>query len=601
MIFEGFCKYSLNSNDATLFVIELSFSNLGTPLLPTEFLVTKDKKVLLFENKYLKYKTGKQSRCFVINTDQMKIERFDSILGLTEIKYEDGLKYYYKIKIKKDEFIGVLSSITVVKRENDCLFRNTPSLEHIIQCEDGVLYIEPDILKTGHNLSNEIQGKQDCSHTPEISLDIEQLNIPDHGVLIKSYIKHIINLKIMNNSNSFFYIAVLNHKECFYFTFYKCEDSLLVLISRYLFDFILLFNLIIETQFEVKILQIRDLGCISGLIKDINLLVPFEYGNVDNQNSQIIITKIFKNKKVLIKKGKLWDIELALHNIRPFVFPGLIASPLLKEMEYLLDGPYLLIACDIESDLPSKISNINHIKSLIGSTNIFSGSSNRDVSGSRIPSFTELLRDKYYLIKSQQYNFSYLKRSNCIEEVCLNWEVKFHCDYFYCFETRQEILKKQIINYKDSLKLWIIFYKKDINKELILKDHKDDRKIMKHLMMRTMIDDDREFIYKILNEISQEDGIEIMNVIGNYEDLRTKLKRCQEYQIKYRGKTGVSEYIELEAKGNEIVCHRLYKDQNKGVEAITIENVLGCLSHGCYDEVVDNLGIYFGYSNLPVD
>lgn len=275
--------------------------------------------------------------------------------------------------------------ISVLKRENvKGLYHNDNSSSlclignNEISDMEKTDYVEKDALNDSFPGSTEtVRSVMDSSERLEAIFEFSRST--DYTVLIKAFLRRLKPSRYCFVKH--FYIQSIDG---FYFTAFKIERIIVLIMSRKLYDYTKLANilhlfcqeLVVSGMFLDKKCKGHDrlknasqpgskIGdfctlCLSipYLSQDGPLAITYEGESlvarykVKDAGKMLtpILRSLFECDGVVLEEDEnsFWNIQAIVNSLDPLKFPGLIVSPLSDEMRYLLEGPYPFIVSSEE-------------------------------------------------------------------------------------------------------------------------------------------------------------------------------------------------------------------------------------------------------------
>ena len=492
---------------------------------------------------------------------------------------------------------------------------------------------------------------QNKSHMKIKNIIFESYNVPGLSKLAKTYLKDCESSKY-----NFFKYALLQSSNVFYFIILKVNNTVTIIVSRKLYDFTNIFN-ILSIETKNQILKIPDLnfdhnsgsiaisqGKYKNLVKKFNIPKCFfnELLDMANQSKKVQLLSNFSHQNSLFNNS-FWFIKAFQDQIYPFKFPGLILCPMLDEMEYLLNGPYPIIFSSnknfmkyskitvnfndkinknstekekkpIENFWARRIEQINS-ENLVTCTSFlhFNGlnrkhDSKRNCFLSKTQYISLLLNIKKESLNKFPLNFhsSYL-----LEKLYLNEKVIFDCNYTYDIETEYtDFPQSARLNFKDSLSIWMMIFPGDLDLRKLLNTRSIDLGI---LCKRACFQKDIATLNSIIQKaekhfLSKLKVKTIRFLFYKRQNLKSKkglkmlisvLKSIENVSGLFSVTIDKSINITIEKpKRNKLNSTFIYKEQR--YKLMKLKDILTCLQNNFItDRVIGSICAYLNYGNLP--
>lgn len=523
-----------------------------------------------------------------------------------------------------------------------------------------------NIKKVKHKLSNYLQftNSKNIEYTNESdksweasvvpltikSVLIEKLNNPGYSKLLHSYLKNCVVSKY-----NFIKHAVLQSTETFYFTILKINDTVTVLISRKLFNFSVLFNIInsdgdriISTILNIPDLNSDDFSDSLDLSFSSNksVIIKYQipecvYSDFLDLPNKCLKIQIVQNTipPYSFENCPFWFIKSFQEAIYPLKFPGLISCPLLDEMEYLLQGPYPSIFFSAknfknyhqvnvqfrdQNDIKGNVKQltdsnrnpwIKYIKDLLNGID----SPNGILEFLNLPKCTA--DDNYFaskklylaLLLGTQINSSVILPSSHIYGICyLNDPISYSLSYNIDVSTSQITFPKSArINRKDCLSLWMIISPGELDLNKLLNTRDVD---LLFLIRRASIQRNFEILESIIirtRKIKKNLTKKKLTTIRFlfFKRLSPKPRRGINYTFsilknlrKNDNLLTVTEFIEVEIlKTSKLKFSTTFQYKNQSYELMKLKDIIQCLNKNFMNiRVLGSIGAYLKYGNLPL-
>jgi len=688
MLLEGICKYEIEMNNQIENISKVRVIKVGMAITEKEYVLADEDGVVVQENKIVIFRTDKRSsKVFeIINyisgenqkshpPEKCKIVEFLSIYPTTNILFANSRIHFHfeqPCRTCKDLLLELRAKHPKLTKTSrgiyfiDGVQEGTTKARYTIKAKDGEIEVDISVLKSKNvtglycirkianigdlrRIDNEETGRMNVDNTNTLNEskhkeklnDNEKLNDKVNAstenneivetkfefvnsqkflVLIRVYLRHFTWPRY-----SCYKHFLIQSLDTFYFTFLKVEKTVMVIVSRQLYDFTLLFNLIIEDQSQAeKVLQIPLLstrGIKSVTFRDKSLIKKYNFNRVSKHLRHALmafdgVNGILPDKTVIEhNEYSFWCIQRIILLLKPMTFPGLIICSLLREMNYLLHGPYpLIISIEDGTILEEFTRNKENARCLILSSkkkaqvfhNLgFLGYEKKDIISTILKSKLKSLNSKIPI------NAIVFPNSNTIIKYFLNQVKSFDCVYSFnlqdgiSFSNRtlsgNTTGKKDLasFSYENALSLWLMLYPYEIDYSAVVKEN---RFSLLFLLRRACIDNNKNLINQILflyvNEgVLKEEPFYDLHFSPEYV-LNDILMAIGSYD----------KWVEIEKsrylKDIEVsICSSFYFicDQKK-YEILSIDNVLGCIQHGVFNiQVHGSVMAYFKEYGFPLD
>lgn len=608
----------------------------------------------------------------------------------------DCILFEFSVKKKKDQIVSSLKKLKSGLYEDDGILYSSsethPSYEkktskYVIKAEDGNIPVDIDILKRENLTGLYFNNNQDVSSIgnrynepisddinksianavnvigsekplmDEISVDsintvitnanpdtnintsveivFEYFNDKSYVVLIKSFI------------NEFTYSRFSYIKHCIldtlYFIFIKIYDEITVIVSKKLYNFIPLYNLMESIDCRL-ILNVPDLNphTSSGYVQMIfdDKQCNFKY-KIPDFECEKQIELIFKYSYVMVEETPrtFWFIAKIHELLFPMRFPGLILSPLISDMMYLMDGPYpFLISSNQVVELKDRpvfvcespqwntsrktdhaIKKPKMMKKWTGklTRQILTKLSYKNTSKLEIRSLTskkqEYIRSLLFSKKIKDGIPDTFEAPTLIERCFLNESRYIPVRYSYNLDKNTvKFDTYNRMNMTDAVSLWLMIYKGPIDLVKLLNKRWID---LEFLCRRACIDNNVSVVRRILNRISNgsrmvyRGGIAVLarRKFLRWNNKPFNMNACSVLQSLNRNNKlyDISLY-DINNKVNVSVDRKRYvttfKYQNETFKLLKLEQIIACLeAKYINNQVYGSILAYLQYFRLSLD
>lgn len=691
MLLEGICKYEIEVNNQIENISKVRVIKVGMAITENEYVLADEDGVVVQENRIVIFRTDKRSsKVFeIINyindgnqklhpPEKCKIDESLSIYPTTNILFANSRIHFYfeqPCRTCKDLLLELRAKhpkLTKTKKGIyfiDGVKENTTKSRYIIKAKDGEIEVDISVLKsknvTGLYCIRKIANIGDLRRID--NEEIDRVNVDNTSALDESKdneklknneklndkVNEILETKFeFVNSQKFLILirvclrhftwpryscfkhSLIQSLDTFYFTFLKIEKTVVVIVSRQLYDFTLLFNFMIEDQSQAeKMLHLPLLstrGIKSVTFRDKSLIKKYNFNRISKHLRHAAmafdtVNGIFPDKIVIEhNEYSFWCIQRIILLLKPMTFPGLIICSLLKEMNYLLNGPYpLIISIEDGAILEEFTRKQENTRCLILSsrknTQIFNNSSFLGYEKKDI--ISKILKSKIKSLNSKiPINAIVFPNSNTIIKYFLNQVKSFDCVYSFNLQdgisffnntlrgntTDKKDLTGSIkrhenpfFTYENALSLWLMLYPYEIDYSAVVKEN---RFSLLFLLRRACIDNNKNLINQILFLYANEGFLK--------EKPFYDLQFSPEYVLNDILMTigSYDRWVEIEKsrylKDIEVsICSSFYFicDQKK-YEILSIDNILGCIQHGVFNiQVHGSVMAYFKEYDFPLD
>lgn len=659
MLIEGIGKYEVIQSQETFSISGIEPFALGMPHIKEDFILCDSDSIALFKSYSLVLKHKKiefnQPRVFKFKSKQsdnnkafpFKIQSFNSIYHCTNafirsdfliFEFDQQTKNMQSIINEIEDLNGPLSCINGIHSLRDeiidDLTKNCSELKtfYKIICSDGELNVSFQSLLNSTDRAIKINKEPANNHnensvkSPQIkSVVFEQFNSLAYSTLAKAYVNDIKFAKY-----NYFTHAILKNFDTFYFTILKIGNYVTVIISKKLYDFTKIFNLINQpSDLNNKDLLIKNLT----KIPDLHGNVAISYQNIKSMNLKYNVPKAIFNEivdlsnlriSIQVKSNALndsfWFIRSFEEQIYPLTIPGLVASPLLQEMKYLLNGPYpsifshekyidgfTTVSVQWESIINSSLKNEESLwNSYIQQSPHLPDKSIRNMKDRYI---STLLKTKKLVTNEFPICF---ESSFLLEKFYLNEPIKYKANYSYDLLTGKiEFQRSGKLNKKDALSLWMMIYPGELDLERLFNNKNVDLVV---LCKRACLQKDLKMIKMILKKVDRINGSDLkieskFTVISNIRTLFWKRMPIY-YKTSQRMQDKVLKAIELdpklfnlplnESENVEINLGNRFKFRGELLNILRIDDLFACLSQEFLtNQVIGSIHAYLTYGNLP--
>ncbi|ELA42192.1 uncharacterized protein VICG_00835 [Vittaforma corneae ATCC 50505] len=505
-------------------------------------------------------------------------------------------------------------------------------------------------------------GRADQRHThssnEDASVLFEHSNDSGYITLIKAFLK---DERVFNWSKyNFIRHCIIQSVDTLYFIFFKVKDTVTVVLSRRLYNYIALYNYIISSEgINTTLLNVPDLnvennsennGSASLIEGDSSNTLNFKYKipDFDCLSQAELITKY---SAIVLEENtySFWFLIKLKEILHPFKFPGLVLSPTIRNMEYLLNGPYpFLVTSKEEIQLDGKLvftcstpiptstvkkrrcrSSVNTKgKSSNVSMKSLTGRLGRTISGT-ISGFTKSTsRSKSILNKKGEYIHYLLSNkkkiehfptvfhaSTLLEQYFVNEPKRYPVDYIFNIVTGNVSFKRgNFLNLSDAVSLWMMIYPGKIDLECLIRKRWIN---LEYLCRRACIDCDVSMLRRIIEKAEGKAS-------GKTKKPLFKIRMSKRYRIyrmlrricsKYRHKclldvlqsiyAGSILRINLSLNdGVRIREGQLYSTaieyKGNAYRLMRIEDIISCVESKYHSEQIDaSIIAYLTHFNLP--
>lgn len=483
--------------------------------------------------------------------------------------------------------------------------------------------------------------------------EFEYSNNSDYEILVKAFLK-----ELQPSRYNFIKHCLIQSIETFYFIFIKINDQVTVILSRRLYNFIGLYNYI-ETHegMLLELLEIPDLNLPSEAG---SILLKLDGNPVDilplnckyeifNFNCINQLELILDYSAVALEEnaGTFWFLIKLKEILCPLVFPGLILSPAISNMKYLLDGPYpFIISSEKEVRLDNKliftcssptwkacktwkiesrkkphqcsIKFRDRLAELIKGTETKVKSRARSILEGKMEYVDKLLATKFNLDKFP----GIFEASFLIEKFFLNQAKIFPINYeFNISQGCVDIKRGAYLNMSDAVSLWLQIYPGAINLEKLFRKRWIS---LEFLCRRACIDGNTGLVKKILKKsVYLPGGSEFHKNKSKRGRMKCRITAYRRYGRKRRFYTPRQETcrdilqticsglsildVKMDLVGEIKVVEirtsysSLLEYQGGVYRLMRIEDIIGCLQRNYQDDrVIASILAYFTVFNLPL-
>lgn len=522
MLIELVCKYLIEdtTKDFTKeIVVNVGFKGLEEPILEDDYLVNFKDDIFILNDRIVYFNTTNTSSTNIYNYKGFQIENmngnyqisiFESIYPCTNIRYESDHIIFEHTDINNNHLDNINNNINISNNEFS---------RYVLNTDKGKIEITKEYLTLTNrsnrndydntNLSNNTNRNNNSDtinndnninnsnnrNNNNININISNNNNNIDNINIKTVIYEHFNkkeysnliieyLKELNQSKfNFTKFCLIQSVDTFYLSIFKIQNQITAILSRELYNFIP----ILKNDFKF-LLNIPYFNC---NIRKIDL-IPFKIPNFDLYNQYNLILN-YSCVKLEENKYSFWFLIKIKEILFPLKIPGLILSPLISKMEYLLEGPYSFIISS-KKDIKSSRLIFNCSTPSFSTFKYFYNSID----------INNLLIKKYKLVLKCT-NFDKIFPSPLlIEQYFMNEPKRItgECNINICNKSI-EFRRTNYLNLRDSVSLWLMVYKEKVDLEKLIKKRWIN---LEYLIRRGSIEKDLTIIKRILKSSIKSDN-----------------------------------------------------------------------------------------------
>lgn len=329
-----------------------------------------------------------------------------------------------------------------------------------------------------------------------------------------------------------------------------------------------------------------------------------------------ILKKVFAEKSVWLKhdRDSFWVIIDVINTLGVFEWPGLVISPLEKEMKYLLAAPYKIIVSSIEL---FENGYDRFLKVAIADEPY-----RRRVETYMAEKLGLMLCGVLEMDCSFPLRLKNMPMATAVEKTILSPLKRQLKSYVYRIDRKGVFLPRVHINDENPLGLWILIYSEEIDYIKLM----DEKIYLNFLLERACLDRDKTQLEMLLGCVKRgvlPYKLEDLLSVGNYDIIYRLLQRLGEIKIKKiievsrcENRVQSDNKIVISDKEsiynnrcqkctNSTCCDKytqIVAEDGAVYNLISVENILGCIENSVdKQEIIFSIRAYFDYYGLPLD
>ncbi|KAM0679514.1 hypothetical protein GINT2_002358 [Glugoides intestinalis] len=566
------------------------------------------------ENTFSRYKIKAADGELIVNSSLLKRRNVTGI-------YFNNNSVSTRLHMKKQETANQVNKKTLNITESthkSIKTHRTVQEENIIRAIGQLNISDESLIQqlNHYRLANikQIEEKLASAQMKKDSECFEYTNSDCYGIIAKEFLK-----EFEMNKYNFIRHSLIQSTETFYFTVFKVDCLVTVFVTRKFYNYTSLYNYLDNIEDIKSLLKIPDLNKNSEegtiFIKYPEEIMP-QFIDWKLYNPVILLNQkynlpyfdcteqlnlIFNYSSVMLEENEYSFIFLMKLKeiLYPLRFPGLIISPLIESMKYLLSGPYSFII--------SSRSPVSVIDRLIFTCSTPVPTEKKPVPDKKRKKTTiaeKLLQNKekyiFNLLQAKKSLQAVFEAPKLIEKYFLNEPTRFKVDYIYDLQKREVVfLKGAYLNLGDALNLWMLIYPEQIDLEQLSRKRCVNSEF---LCRRACIDNNFDLISRLITGLEENKPIKVKRQQGMSSIARRIIKGQHRSLMRKSSQVDIlrtigSSYNIFKVKinfGEEIKVIRSRKRFTEMVDykgkrhrLLRVDDIIGCLESGYSDEQVE--------------